>query len=66
MQVMLELLQREAPGLFAATIIVIVFFLIARIAHARQPVALAFAFFPLLLTWAAEGMAAQSGILALL
>lgn len=56
--------QAEAVALFAATLLVVVFFLIARIAHARQPVALAFALMPLLLTWAVQGIAA-SGSLAL-
>lgn len=47
----------EAATLFAATLIVIAFFLIARVARARQPVALAFAAMPLLLVWALPGLA---------
>ena len=50
----------EAVALFATTIILVVFFLIARVAHARQPVALAFAMMPLLVTWALQGIAASS------
>jgi hypothetical protein len=52
----------EAASLFAATILLIVFFLIARVAHARQIVALAFAMMPLLLTWALQGLAASSAL----
>jgi hypothetical protein len=51
-------LQMEAGVLFAATIIFVVFFLIARIGHVRQSVALAFALMPLFLAIAAEGLAA--------
>lgn len=43
---------------FAATILLAVFFLIARVADARQPVALAFAMMPLLLAWAVQGAVA--------
>lgn len=46
----------EAASLFAATVILIAFFLIARVARARQPVALAFATMPLLLVWALPGV----------
>ena len=53
----------EAVTLFAATIIIVVFFLIARIAQARQPVALAFALMPLLVAWAVQGVAASGSAL---
>ena len=43
---------------FAATILLAVFFLIARVVKARQPVALAFAMMPLLITWAVQGATA--------
>lgn len=62
MQYAFQSLQSEAAILFAATIIFVVFFLIARIVRARQLVALAFATVPLLLVWAAQG-AAASGVL---
>jgi hypothetical protein len=51
--------QYEAVVLFATTLILVVFFLIARLVHARQSVALAFALMPLLLTWALQGIAAN-------
>ena len=51
------MLQAEVATLFAATIIFVVFFLVARVAHVRQLVALAFAMMPLLLAWAAIGLA---------
>jgi hypothetical protein len=47
----------EPSVVFAATIILAVFFLIARVVNVRQPVALAFAMMPLLLTWAVQGAA---------
>ena len=50
------MLEAEAGSLFAATIIFVVFFLVARVVHVRQLVALAFATMPLLLTWAALGL----------
>ena len=49
-------LQAEAAVLFAATLLLVVFFLVARVAHARQTVALAFALMPLLATWAMQGL----------
>jgi hypothetical protein len=55
MQEAFQALQIEAAGLFAAVILLVVFFLIARVANARQLVALAFATMPLLLVWAAQG-----------
>lgn len=57
MQEAMQVLQMEAAVLFAATILFVVFFLIARVGRARQPVALAFALMPLLLAWAAQGLA---------
>jgi hypothetical protein len=57
MQDSLQMLQAEVASLFAATIIFVVFFLVARVAHVRQLVALAFAMMPLLLAWAAIGLA---------
>lgn len=48
--------QNEAAVLFAATLLLTVFFLMARVVNARQPVALAFALMPLLVTWAAQGL----------
>jgi hypothetical protein len=53
-------LQMEAGVLFAATIIFVVFFLIARIGRARQSIALAFALMPLLVAVAAQGLAGVS------
>jgi hypothetical protein len=50
----------EAATLFSATLLLIVFFLMARVAQVRQPIALAFAMMPLLLTWAAQGLATAS------
>jgi hypothetical protein len=58
----LGIYQAEAAGLFAATLILVVFFLIARLARARQPVALAFAMMPLLVTWAVQGIAATGDV----
>lgn len=52
----------EAASLFGATILLVVFFLIARVAHARQLVALAFATMPLLVTWALQGLTATSAL----
>jgi hypothetical protein len=52
----IEALQMEAEVLFAATLLLVVFFLIARVVNARQPIALAFALMPLLLTFAARGV----------
>lgn len=51
------LLQSEVATLFGAIIVFVVFFLIARLAKVRQLVALAFAMMPLLITWAALGVA---------
>jgi hypothetical protein len=56
----LDILSAQAAVLFAATILCVVFFLIARVWKARQPVALAFALMPLLLAWAVAGVAAGS------
>lgn len=50
----------EAVTLFAATLLIAVFFLTARVARVRQPIALAFAMMPLLITWAAQGLATAS------
>ena len=50
----------EATTLFAATLLIAVFFLMARVVRVRQPIALAFAFMPLLLTWAMQGIATAS------
>jgi hypothetical protein len=52
----MEALRMEAQVLFAATLLLVVFFLIARVINARQPIALAFALMPLLLTFAAKGL----------
>ena len=52
----LHALQAEAASLFAATILLVVFFLVARVGGARQPVALAFAFFPMVAVIAAAGI----------
>ncbi len=54
--------QYEAVALFATTLILVVFFLIARLVHARQSVALAFALMPLLLTWALQGIATTGNV----
>lgn len=56
----LGITNAEAATLFAATLLIIVFFLMARIVEVRQPIALAFALMPLLLTWAAQGLATAS------
>lgn len=48
--------QDEATTLFAATLLLAVFFLVARVAQARQTIALAFALMPLLATWALQGL----------
>lgn len=50
----------EAVTLFSATLLIAVFFLMARVVRVRQPIALAFAFMPLLLTWAMQGLATAS------
>jgi len=63
MQEALALLQSQVAVLFGATILLVVFFLIARIGKARQPVALAFALMPLLVVIAVEGAAAAPGLL---
>jgi hypothetical protein len=55
MQEAFQGLQMQSAGLFAAVILLVVFFLIARVANARQLVALAFATMPLLIVWAAQG-----------
>lgn len=47
-------LLQNAPMTFAIVITVAVFFLIARVVEARQPVALAFAFTPMLLYWTVQ------------
>jgi hypothetical protein len=44
----------NAPMVFAIVISVAVFFLIARVIKARQPVALAFSMTPMLLYWAVQ------------
>lgn len=44
----------NAPMVFAILISVAVFFLIARVIKARQPVALAFAMTPMLLYWTVQ------------
>jgi hypothetical protein len=44
-------LPQNAPIVFAILLTFTAFFLIARVANARQPVALAFAFTPMLLYW---------------
>ena len=44
----------NAPMVFALLLTFTVFFLIARLISARQPVAFAFAFTPMLLYWAIE------------
>ena len=62
----LTVFQMQAAGLFAATILLVVFFLIARVVHARQLVALAFATLPLLLVWAAQGLLAGEQVIAVL
>jgi hypothetical protein len=56
----LAVLQTEAAMLFAATILFVVFFLVARVVRARQLVALAFATMPLLIVWAMQGAVAAS------
>jgi hypothetical protein len=53
----IEALKMEAGVLFAATILCVVFFLVARLGRARQSVALAFALMPLFLAYAAQGLA---------
>lgn len=53
--------QADATVLFAATLLLVVFFLIARVAHARQTIALAFALMPLLAIWAVGGVASGVG-----
>jgi hypothetical protein len=59
---MFGIYQYEAAALFATTLILVIFFLIARLVHARQWVALAFAMMPLLLTWAVQGIAATGDV----
>lgn len=54
--------QAEATALFAMTMVLASFFLIARVVNARQPVALAFALMPLLVTWAVQGLAASAAL----
>ena len=66
MQIAFDTFQMQAASLFAATILVVVFFLMARVVRARQPVALAFAVMPLLLVWAAQGLVAAEGATRLL
>jgi hypothetical protein len=50
----LNSLLLNAPMVFAILISVAVFFLIARVIKARQPVALAFAMTPMLLYWTVQ------------
>jgi hypothetical protein len=59
----LGITHAEAATLFAATLLILVFFLMARVVAVRQPIALAFALMPLLLTWAAQGLATVSSSL---
>jgi hypothetical protein len=47
-------LPQNAPVVFAILIIFTVFFLIARLVRARQAVAFAFGFTPMLLFWALQ------------
>lgn len=47
-------LPQNAPMVFAILIAFAAFFLIARLVRARQPVALAFAFTPMLLFWTVQ------------
>lgn len=47
-------LLQNAPVIFAIIISVTVFFLIARVIQARQPIALAFALTPMLLYWTVQ------------
>jgi len=47
-------LLHDAPVVFAIVLSVTVFFLIARVIRARQPVALAFALTPMLLYWTVQ------------
>jgi hypothetical protein len=47
-------LLQNAPVVFAIVLSVTVFFLIARVIRARQPVALAFALTPMLLYWTVQ------------
>jgi hypothetical protein len=56
----IEALKMEAGILFAATILCVVFFLIARMGKVRQSVALAFALMPLFLVYAAQGLAGSA------
>ena len=50
----LDPLLQNAPMIFAIVLSVAVFFLIARVIQARQPVALAFALTPMLLYWTVQ------------
>ena len=50
----LDLLLQSAPIVFAIVLSVTVFFLIARVIQARQPIALAFALTPMLLYWTVQ------------
>jgi hypothetical protein len=59
----IEALKMEAGVLFAATILCVVFFLVARLGHARQSVALAFALMPVFLAYAAQGLAGPAAAL---
>lgn len=54
MQSIVSALLADAPTLLAGVISIVAFFLIARIARARQPVAVAFGFTPILLFWLVE------------
>lgn len=60
----MTVLNAESAALFAATVLFAALFLIARIGKVRQSLALAFALLPLLLVWAAHGLApAVAGVL---
>ena len=60
-------LQADVAMLFATVVLLASLFLIARVGHVRQSIALAFALMPLLLAWAAIGvMTAQPAAAALL
>ncbi len=59
-------LQAEAAMLFATVVLLATLFLIARLGQVRQWVALAFALLPLLLAWAALGLATQPAVAGLL
>ncbi len=58
MQDFLAALAADAPTILAGVIAIVCFFLIARVVRARQSVALAFGFTPILLFWLVEHQAA--------